>query len=86
MSVPHLPAHRIILCGDPYPVPLGWPTAVHRVTGTVALPPTVTAHGPVFWVRPPEPHALHLCREFDVCAALYAALRDPPPASSPAHF
>lgn len=86
LAHPSLPAHRIILAGERYPVPLTWPPGVHRVTGTVLLPPTVTTHGPVFWVYPPEPNALKLCREFDVCAALHTALSDPPPSSSPTHF
>ncbi|MGH3905471.1 MAG: hypothetical protein ACRDTE_14975 [Pseudonocardiaceae bacterium] len=85
LAHPALPTHRVILAGERYPVALAWPAGVHRVTGTVVLPPTVTAHGPVRWVRPPQPHALKLCREFDVCAALCAASPEPPP-SSPSHF
>ncbi len=90
LANPQLPAHRVILAGDPDTVPLGWPTGVHRVSDTLLLPPTVTARGPVFWVRPPEPNALRLCREFDVFAAVQAALRhqppcDPPP-SAPTHI
>lgn len=77
---PALPARRIVLAGERFPVPLGWPTGVHRVTGTLVLPPTVTAHGQVRWVHPPRPNALRLCREVDVIAALRAALQDPPPA------
>lgn len=64
-------------------MPLAWPVGVHRVTGTLLLPPTVTAYGPVRWVRPPQPHALKLCREIDVLAALSTAL---PPTSTPMHF
>lgn len=86
LSHPALPTHRIIVAGERFGVPLGWPTGVHRVTGTLALPPTVTAHGPVRWVRPPQPHALQLCREFDVCAALHTTFSDPPCTSSPMHF
>ncbi len=56
-------------------MPLGWPTGVNRVTGIVALPPTVTADGPVCWVHPPQLNTLRLCREFDVFAALHTALR-----------
>lgn len=42
----------------------------HRITGALPLPPTVTTHGPVCWIHPPQPGALRLCREFDVFAAL----------------
>jgi hypothetical protein len=83
---PALPAHRIILASDPYPVPLGWPTAVHQITATLPLPPTMTTHGPVLWLRAPEPNGQRLCREFDVFAALHTASREPPPGSSPMHF
>ncbi|MGH3905290.1 MAG: hypothetical protein ACRDTE_14030 [Pseudonocardiaceae bacterium] len=76
---PSLPAHRIILAGERFCVPLTWPAGVHRVTGTLQLPPTVTAHGPIRWIRPPQPHALKLCREFDVCAALSTVHHNPPP-------
>lgn len=85
LAHPALPEHRVLVAGERYGVPLGWPVGVHRVTGTLLLPPTVTAHGPVRWVRPPEPHVLRLCREIDVCAALITALREPPP-PSPSHF
>jgi hypothetical protein len=80
-----LPAQRVFLAGERYGVALGWPAGVHRVTGTLLLPPAVTAHGLVRWVRPPQPHALRLCREIEVCAALMTAVREPPP-SSPTHF
>jgi hypothetical protein len=84
LAHPQLPAHRVILAGDPDAVPLGWPTGVHRVSDTLLLPPSVTARGPVFWVRPPEPNALRLCREFDVFAALHTALRHQTPVRSAA--
>ncbi len=85
LAHPVLSAHRVLVAGERYPVALAWPAGVHRVTGTLLLPATVTVHGPVRWVRPPQPHALKLCREFDVCAALCAASPDPP-LSSPSHF
>ncbi|HEX2297000.1 MAG TPA: hypothetical protein VHH34_00535 [Pseudonocardiaceae bacterium] len=75
---PGLATHWVIVAGERFGVPLGWPDGVHRVTGTLLLPPTVTGHGPVRWVRPPQPYALQWCREVDVCAALTTALRDPP--------
>lgn len=58
---------------------LGRPVGIHRVTDTLILPPTVTAWDQVCWVRPPQPHALWLCREIDVIAALRTALSSPPP-------
>ena len=85
LAHPALPSHRVIVAGERYGVPLGWPNGVHRVTGTLLLPPSETAHGPVRWVRPPQHHTLRVCREIDVCAALNTALREPPP-SSPCHF
>jgi hypothetical protein len=78
-GAPAMPLHRIIVAGERFGVPLGWPTGVQRVTGTLLLPPTLTAHGPVVWVRPPQPRALRLCREIDVRAAVRTALGDPPP-------
>jgi hypothetical protein len=39
---------------------------VHRVSGTLLLPPTETPRGPLGWVHPPEPESLPLCREIDV--------------------
>lgn len=86
LAHPGLPSHRIILAGERSSVPLVWPTGVHRVTGTLPLPPTSTSYGPVRWVRPPQPHALKLCREVDVLLALSAALSNPPYAASPTHF
>lgn len=84
LAHPALPAHRVILAGERFPVALGWPTGVHRITGTVMLPPTVTAHGPIQWVRPPQPNSLRLCREIDVLTALRTALHEPPRPSTPA--
>ncbi|MCA1695768.1 MAG: hypothetical protein LC749_14140 [Actinobacteria bacterium] len=75
---PDAPEHRVLLAGEPYGVGLPWPTGVHRVGGTVSLPPTKTARGPVTWVYPPEADALRLCREVDVFGALRTALRGPP--------
>ena len=85
LAHPALATHRVIVAGERYGVPLGWPAGVHRVTGTLLLPPSTTIHGPVQWVRPPQQHALQLCREIDVCAALATVLREPPP-STPSHF
>jgi hypothetical protein len=46
LAHPAMPGHQVIPAGERYPVPLAWPTAVPRVTGTVLLPPTPTARGP----------------------------------------
>ncbi|MGH3754276.1 MAG: hypothetical protein ACRDRP_16585 [Pseudonocardiaceae bacterium] len=75
---PDTPDRRIVLAGEPYGVGLPWPTGVHRATGAVPLPPTMTACGPVTWAHPPEADALWLCREVDIFAALRTALLDPP--------
>lgn len=77
LAHPALPAHRVILTGHPFPVPLTWPIGVHRVTGTLLLPPSVTASGPVCWARAPLPDALRSCREMDVLAAIRTALMPP---------
>lgn len=74
---PHVPEHRVLLSGEPYGVPLPWPPQVHTATGTIPLPPTVTPRGPVTWTRSPQPHALRMCREIDVFAAVRTALRAP---------
>ncbi|HEX2299037.1 MAG TPA: hypothetical protein VHH34_11060 [Pseudonocardiaceae bacterium] len=84
LTHPALATHRVMVAGERYGVALGWPAGVYRVTGTLLLPPSVTAHGPVRWVRPPQQHSLRLCREIDMCAAVHTALREPPP--SPAVF
>jgi hypothetical protein len=71
---PAVPTHWIFLAGERSPRPPTWPTEVHRITGTLLLPPTATTHGPVCWVCPPQPGILRLCREADVIAALRTAL------------
>jgi hypothetical protein len=73
---PEAPEHRIVLAGERYGAALPWPPGVHRATGVLLLPPTVTPRGPVIWVHPPQPDALRLCLEVDVFAALRTALRD----------
>jgi hypothetical protein len=78
LAHPYLPEHRILLVAEGFGVALPWPPGVHRVTGTLLLPPTVTPRGPITWIQLPEPDALPLCREIDVLAALRSALNDPP--------
>lgn len=85
LAHPYAPEHVVLLCGEPFGTALGWPPDVHRITGTLLLPPTDTPRGPLSWVHPPEPDALQACREIDIAAAV-RALRDPPPASGPMHF
>ena len=75
---PETPEHQVLLAGERYGVALPWPPGIHRASGTLPLPPTKTARGPVTWVHPPEADALRLCREVDVFGALRPALRDPP--------
>lgn len=72
LAHPAVPSHRILLATERYPVPLGWPRDVHRITTGVLLPPTGTAAGPVWWARAPQPDSLALCREIDVLGALRA--------------
>ncbi|MGH4011791.1 MAG: hypothetical protein ACRDTH_27125 [Pseudonocardiaceae bacterium] len=78
LAHPSTPDHRIVLTGERYGVTLPWPPQVHQVTGVVLLPPTVTPHGPITWVRPPEEDSLRLCREIDLFGALRTALNNPP--------
>jgi hypothetical protein len=75
---PDTPERRVVLAGQSYGVGLPWPIGVHRATGALPLPPTMTARGPITWMHPPEANALQLCREIDVFAALRTALRNPP--------
>lgn len=75
---PYAPEQRILLAGEPYPVPLPWPAGMYRVSTSVLLPPTMTPRGPLTWARPPHPDALALCREIDVLGALRTVLHEPP--------
>lgn len=75
---PETPEHWVLLAGQRSERVLPWPTWAHRVTGTLPLPPTMTTHGPLTWVHPPQADTLRRCREFEVFAALRTALRDPP--------
>ncbi len=80
---PYTPDHRILLTGERYGVTLPWPHQVHRVTGVLLLPPTVTPRGPITWARPPREDSLRLCREIDLFGALRTALNDTPPGGDP---
>lgn len=76
LAQPGTPEHRVLLCGEPYGIDLPWPAGMHRITGTVLLPPTATPRGLPGWVQPPGPDTLRNCREIDVVAAVLATGRD----------
>ncbi|MGH3770030.1 MAG: hypothetical protein ACRDRW_01285 [Pseudonocardiaceae bacterium] len=78
MIHPDAPEHRVILATERHSMAPPYPRSVHRSTGALPLPPTVTPRGPLTWVHPPQAGPLRLCREFEVFAALRTALRDPP--------
>lgn len=79
LANPHTPEHHIVLAGERYGVPLPWPPQVHRVSGVLLLPPTVTLRGPIAWIQPPRADSLQLCREIDLFGALRTALGGSPP-------
>ncbi len=78
LAHPYTPDHHIVLTGERYGVLLPWPHQVHRVTGVLLLPPTVTLRGSITWTRPPREDSLQLCREIDVFTALRTAMNDCP--------
>jgi hypothetical protein len=75
LAHPYTPEHHILLTGERYGVPLPWPPQVHRITGVLALPPTVTPRGPITWTRPLGEDSLRLCREIDLFGAVRTALK-----------
>jgi len=79
LAHPYTPDHHILLTGERYGVTLPWPAQVHRITGVLLLPPTVTPRGQITWARPPVEDSLRLCREIDLFGALRIALNDAPP-------
>jgi hypothetical protein len=81
LAYPDTPDYRVLLAGQPFGVPLGWPPDVYRITATVLLPPSITPRGPVSWLHPPHPLVLILAREIDLAAALYTTQLNPPPAT-----
>jgi hypothetical protein len=68
-----------VLTGERYGITLPWPPQIHRITGFLLLPPTMTPRGPITWTQPPQPESLPWCREIDLFAALRTALRDRAP-------
>lgn len=70
---PDAPGCGVVIAGEPYGVPLPWPEAVQVVTGMLALPPSLTPHGPVRWYRQAPDHPLATCREIDIFAAVRTA-------------
>jgi hypothetical protein len=75
LAHPYTPDHHILLTSERYGVPLPWPPQVHRITGVLALPPTVTPRGPITWTRPLGEDSLRLCREIDLFGAVRTALK-----------
>ncbi|MGH4019919.1 MAG: hypothetical protein ACRDT0_11905 [Pseudonocardiaceae bacterium] len=71
---PYVPEHRVFVAGEPFGVPLPWPPTVQVATGTLPLPPSTTPRGPVAWHCLPDDHALRMCREIDISAAVRAVL------------
>lgn len=72
---PGAPEDWVLLAGEPYGVELPWPLTVRQRTGTLALPPSLTALGPVAWRRAPTGPDLAGCREIDVFSAVRTVLR-----------
>ncbi|MGH4026460.1 MAG: hypothetical protein ACRDRV_17935 [Pseudonocardiaceae bacterium] len=68
LAHPALAGQRVFVAGERFDVALGWPAGVHRVTGTLLLPPTVTVNGPVRWVRPPASRVPCNCAGKSTCA------------------
>jgi hypothetical protein len=77
LTHPYAPEHQLVLTGERYGVTLPWPRQVHRVSGVLLLPPTVTPRGPITWIQAPQQDSLQLCREIDLYGALRTALRTP---------
>jgi hypothetical protein len=83
LAHPYTPEHHILFTGERYGVPLPWPAQVHRVTGVLVLPPTVTPRGSITWARSPGEDSLRLCREINLFGAVRTALNDAPPGDPP---
>ena len=81
---PYAAEHRIVLSAERYGVELPWPAGVHRITGVLLLPPTVTPRGPITWAQPPREDSLRLCHEIDLFGALRTVLGDCRPRDRPA--
>lgn len=71
---PLIPAHRIVLAGEPFGVALPWPDEIHTVAGHLPLPPTPTTVGPLTWVHLPAGQALTSCREIDLFSVVHALM------------
>lgn len=84
MVNPCAPAHGIVLTGERFATGLPWPAGVHRVIGTLVLPPTMTFRGPITWIQPPQKDSLRLSREIDVFGALRDVLSHSPEGGSSA--
>jgi hypothetical protein len=84
LAHPYAAEHRIVLSAERYGVRLPWPAGVHRITGVLLLPPTVTPRGPITWARPPREDSLRLCREIDLFGAVRTVLGECRPGDRPA--
>lgn len=71
LTNPSAPRHRILITGEPFGIPLPWPSEIHIATGQLPLPPTMTPQGAVTWAHLPDGHVLSFCREIDVCDAVH---------------
>jgi hypothetical protein len=74
LAHPDAPDYGIVLTGERFDAMLPWPTGVHQVVGTLALPPAMTPRGPITWMRSPHKDSLRLSREIDVFGALRTVL------------
>lgn len=83
LAHPYMPEHHIILIGERYGVALPWPDRVHRVTGVLLLPPTVTPRGPIAWTQSPCENSLRLCREIDLFGVLRTTVHNSDPGGDP---
>ncbi|MGH3925541.1 MAG: hypothetical protein ACRDTT_22240 [Pseudonocardiaceae bacterium] len=72
---PGAPQERTLVAGEPYGVPLPWPTGVRLVTGTLAVPPSTTPFGSLRWEQLPPDQRLSGCREIDIFGAVHTTLR-----------
>lgn len=71
---PGAPQERTLVAGEPYEVPLPWPSGVRPVTGALALPPSTTPFGPLRWEQLPPDPSLAGCREIDIFSAVRTTL------------
>lgn len=78
LAHPYAPEQRVLLAEVNPELAWAWPAPAQRVTGSLLLPPSTTARGPVRWVHLPDPD-LPLAREIDLLAALRTTTLDSAP-------